>query len=95
MDSDKDGLPDSWEFIKFGNLGQTSTGDFDHDGLTNFQEYDAGTNPTNWDTNGNGVPDGLEFSMSYNPSTANGLGTSATSGISIFLSGPKQRTNIP
>ena len=95
LDWDKDGLPDSWEFIKFGNLGQTSTGDFDHDGLTNFQEYDAGTNPTNWDTNGNGVPDGLEFSMGYNPSTANGLGTTATSGISLFLSGPKQRTNIP
>src|SRR5439155_9500173 len=30
------------------------------DGLTNLQEYQRGYNPTQADTNGNGVPDGYE-----------------------------------
>ncbi len=45
-DGDTDGMPDSWEIANFGNTGQSPTGDFDGDGLTNYQEYRAGTNPT-------------------------------------------------
>jgi len=29
----------------FGNLSQTATGDFDHDGVSNLQEFLDGTNP--------------------------------------------------
>jgi hypothetical protein len=46
-DSDTDGLPDAWEITNFTNLDQTGSGDFDHDGLTNLQEYIFGSNPTN------------------------------------------------
>jgi hypothetical protein len=43
-DSDADGLPDAWEAdYNVGNAGF----DDDGDGLTNLQEYQAGTNPTN------------------------------------------------
>ena len=44
-DTDNDGLPDSWENEKFGNLGQTASGDPDADGLSNSKEYVLGSNP--------------------------------------------------
>ncbi|MSU85092.1 MAG: hypothetical protein EXS21_08295 [Pedosphaera sp.] len=47
VDTDKDGMPDSWE-VDFGfNPNDASDGakDFDKDGATNAQEYAAGTNP--------------------------------------------------
>jgi hypothetical protein len=47
LDGDGDGLPDSWELAHFGNLNQTSTGDFDGDGVSNRDEFLDGTNPAN------------------------------------------------
>jgi len=45
-DNDNDGLPDAWELQFFGTTGtQTSAGDPDKDGVTNFDEYNEGTNP--------------------------------------------------
>src|SRR2546423_369809 len=44
-DSDHDGLGDAWELQYFGNLSANPNDDPDHDGLTNLQEYHAGTNP--------------------------------------------------
>ncbi len=49
IDLDRDGLPDSWE-LKFGlNSGDAAdrNSDKDGDGQTNWQEYLAGTNPSN------------------------------------------------
>jgi hypothetical protein len=46
IDSDSDGLPDSWEMQYFGNLNQTAGGDPDGDGINNLQEYQQGRNPT-------------------------------------------------
>ena len=46
IDSDGDGLPDAWEMENFGNLNQAAHGDYDNDGLTNIEEYAAGTDPT-------------------------------------------------
>jgi hypothetical protein len=45
IDSDGDGMPDSWEMAHFGNLNQTATGDFDGDGASNLQEFFDGTDP--------------------------------------------------
>lgn len=45
-DSDQDGLPDAWELSYFGNLSQDAGDDYDEDGDTNLEEYEAGTNPT-------------------------------------------------
>jgi len=44
-DSDGDGLADSWEQLYFGNLDANPDEDSDQDGVTNLNEYRAGTNP--------------------------------------------------
>lgn len=49
-DTDGDGLPNWWEIQYFGDLSEDGEGDFDGDGYTNLEEYEAGTDPT--------VPDG-------------------------------------
>lgn len=64
-----DGIPDSWK-IKYG-FSVTDPGvagaDPDNDGLTNLQEYKAGTDPLNPDTDGDGISDGQEVKLGTNP----------------------------
>lgn len=49
-DNDSDGVPDSWEIRYFGTTNSISgapDADPDADGMTNYEEYRAGTEPTN------------------------------------------------
>jgi len=43
---DVNGLPVAWEKEFFGTTGISTNADPDHDGMSNAQEYQAGTNPT-------------------------------------------------
>ena len=48
-DADADGLPDAWERTFFGGTSVPEGGpsdDYDHDGYLNYQEFIAGTSPT-------------------------------------------------
>ena len=45
VDIDEDGMPDHWEKLYFINLSHRPQLDYDGDGATNLQEYQAGTNP--------------------------------------------------
>jgi hypothetical protein len=44
-DSDGDGMDDAWEFHYFGSLTRDGTGDFDGDGVSDLNEFLAGTDP--------------------------------------------------
>jgi hypothetical protein len=62
-DTDQDRLPDGWE-AHFPCLSpdvfDDPQGDADNDGLPNYQEYQAGTDPCNPDSDGDGEADGTD-----------------------------------
>lgn len=71
-DMDRDGMPDGWEVRQgldprnaVGNDG--AEGDPDHDGLSNIHEYLNNTDPHVADTDGDGVPDGIEVERGSDP----------------------------
>ncbi|MEY3894494.1 MAG: hypothetical protein RLZZ214_13 [Verrucomicrobiota bacterium] len=45
VDTDGDGMADAWELVNFGNLDDGAGDDPDGDGVTNLNEYLAGTDP--------------------------------------------------
>jgi hypothetical protein len=56
-DTDGDGLPDDWETEYFGSLVQGADGDPDGDGLYNQAEQELGSDPTRFDSDGDGLSD--------------------------------------
>jgi hypothetical protein len=46
-DTDDDGMDDDWEMAYFSTLDRDGSGDFDHDGASDLDEFRAGTNPAN------------------------------------------------
>jgi len=48
-DSDNDGMADTWETAKFGNLNRNGTGDYDSDSYTDLEEFLNATNPLGGD----------------------------------------------
>jgi hypothetical protein len=46
-DADHDSLPDTWEFVHFGDTAEGSEDDFDRDGTKNRTEFLLGLDPTN------------------------------------------------
>ena len=65
LDTDQDGLPDFWEILYSLDENNPSDAalDGDTDGLTNLEEYDTVTDPTNSDTDGDGLSDGDEVNV--------------------------------
>ncbi|MCG7533843.1 M4 family metallopeptidase [Pseudoalteromonas sp. OOF1S-7] len=67
-DTDQDGLYDVWEagnghdpFVADAHI------DLDGDGLTGREEFDAGTDTWNADSDGDGVQDGAELALGWDP----------------------------
>ncbi len=74
MDGDTDGLPDAWEILVATDVMTLDGTDFDEDGLSDLGEYstfnrEAACDPLEPDTDGDGVPDGLEVSLGMDPLT--------------------------
>ena len=59
-DTDGDNLPDVWEVGLMGDLSQDGAGDFDEDGLSNADELANKVDPSNKDTDRDGLEDGAE-----------------------------------
>lgn len=66
-DLDGNGLPDAWERRHFGRIGTDPSADPDSDGLSNAEEYAEGTNPVEYDTDGDGMGDGNELYYGHDP----------------------------
>lgn len=60
IDTDMDQMDDNWEIYYFGDLSRDGTLDFDGDGLNDLGEYEAGTDPTDTDSDGDVLRDGAE-----------------------------------
>lgn len=86
-DLDADTLPDYWEGYYFSDLDASPTGDDDKDGLTNEQEMGLGTDPTSWDTDGDGMDDKWEstYSPYLNPLLNDALGDPDNDGLVNLL----------
>jgi hypothetical protein len=80
------GIPDSWALANGLNpLDPTlALEDPDRDGLTNLEEFQLGTNPTNPDTDGDGLRDGDEVNLYHtNPLLADTDGDLIPDGVEI------------
>ena len=73
VDADGNGLADAWEWRHFGSLGNVATADPDHDGLDNAGECRWGTDPHNDDTDNDGMTDGDEVYVGFNPAVPDRL----------------------
>jgi PKD repeat protein len=62
-DADSDGMSDTWETAKFGDLSRDGTGDADTDGYTDVEEFLNGTDP------GGGGPQPPVAEFSGNPTS--------------------------
>jgi hypothetical protein len=49
-DADADGMADDWEIEHFGSLNRDGFGDFDGDGISDYEEYLKGTDPEDADS---------------------------------------------
>jgi len=51
FDEDGDEMPDYWEVLTFGTTNRSGGGDGDHDGMSNYEEFVAGTDPIDPESN--------------------------------------------
>ena len=70
-DDDNDGMPDTYEeqYAELDGRHHDASGDVDGDGLSNYVEYQNATDPTNEDSDSDGMTDGWEVANSLDPNS--------------------------
>ena len=71
VDADSDNIDDAWELRYFGTVNVLPDEDPDGDGLSNLEEFNAGTDPHNSDSDDDGINDGIEIEYSNDPLVSN------------------------
>jgi len=82
-DTDNDQIPDCGE-VRLGldpNNASDASADADNDGLTNLEEFNAGTNLNSADTDSDGLPDGWEVNNGLNPLANDAAGDADNDGL--------------
>lgn len=69
-DTDANGLPDFWEWERFGAIGNDPRADPDGDGLDNLAEFEWGTDPLDDDSDADAMTDGNEAAFGFDPTVA-------------------------
>jgi len=67
-DANHDGIPDQWaDVFGLSSTDVLTTSDPDHDGLINLREYELGSFPNQYDSNGDGFSDGEAAGFGLDP----------------------------
>jgi hypothetical protein len=91
-DTDGDGLHDWWEYKLFGDLSQSGSDDYDGDLLLNGEELVWGSDdtivmysdPSLFDTDGEGLDDGLEGAWTTDPLESDSDGDGASDAVEVL-----------
>jgi|GEM_PF-1316812 len=84
-DQDQDNISDAWEEAYFGDKDFNGEADTDRDGLTDLEEYQYGSNPTNMDSDGDGLSDMTEiYGVGTDPTSWDSDGDSISDVKEIF-----------
>lgn len=69
-DTDADAMADAWELVWFNNLTNAAAGDFNSDTISNLKHFQDGTDPTDPDTDGDGMGNTDEILAGTQPTNA-------------------------
>ncbi len=93
VDTDNDGMEDSWEDAHGGKDNLTLTGDFDADGLLDVNEFLANVDPEDTDSDNDGLNDGPEvLTHQTNPGDSDTDDDGLTDGAEINTHGTNPRS---